>query len=249
MQLVDQLQPNLSTTIRRLLSSSGSTCSSGSYAADHDRAKQQLQDEKDLHLQFCQDFGMACRQQHVRGTHTQEVRGKGPLLLSFRPPTCVVREADKEPTPALQPSATGVAAHGALADGVAAASAAAVEDGDHDAAMDSGAIAEAAAPFVAEAPAAQPYAKPGRSRICFATAVVAAAATTDTVAAAGAPALAHAGTLRRNSRQRQGVSANAATAATARFTSDANLTRSSEFKGSSKQNRVPCSKQQQQQQR
>jgi hypothetical protein len=44
------------------------------------------------------------------------------------------------------------------------------------------------------------------------------------------------------------VSANAATAATARFTSDANLTRSSEFKGSSKQNRVPRSKQQQQQQ-
>jgi hypothetical protein len=100
MQLVDQLEPKVSTTTRRLLSNSGSSYSSGSYAADHHRVKQQLQVEKDLHLQFCQDFGKACTQ-HVRGAHTQEVRGKEPLLLSFRAPTCVVRDADEEPTPAL----------------------------------------------------------------------------------------------------------------------------------------------------
>jgi hypothetical protein len=142
MQLVDQLEPKLSTTTRRLLSSSGSSYSSGSFAADHYRVKQQLQEEKDLHLQFCQDFGKACRQQRVRGAHTQEVRGKEPLLLYFRAPTCVVRDAhedaDEEPTvapaavlqPPLQHSATGAAAceaaaNDVLVDGVAAAAAAA----------------------------------------------------------------------------------------------------------------------------
>lgn len=70
----------LSRSTRAVLSRSSS---SSSDAAAQARVKQQMQDDNELHVQFCSDIGRACRQQHVRGAHTQEVRGRGPLLLSL----------------------------------------------------------------------------------------------------------------------------------------------------------------------
>jgi hypothetical protein len=57
LQVVDKLAAEkLSRTTRRVLSSSSS-----SDAAAKARVKQQLQEVNELHVQFCSDFGRACR--------------------------------------------------------------------------------------------------------------------------------------------------------------------------------------------